>query len=214
VAIKVMLAEDHAIVREGIRVLIERESDMEVVCEAENGLEAVQKAHELRPDVVIMDVTMPEINGIEATRQIKAATSDIKILALSVHDKREYVMGMIRAGVSGYLLKDCVSAELVGAIRRVVANESYLSPKIAAIVIEEHKEKPLSSRSGEIVLKDSEIEIVRLLVEGNTAGEVAKLLNVTVKSIEAKRRRILEKLNFDSFAELVKYAIRKGLTTY
>lgn len=212
--ISVVLAEDHAIIREGLRALIEKESDMEVIGEAENGLQAVQQARQLRPDIVIMDVSMPELNGIEATRQIKAAGGNTRVVALSVHDKPEYVMDMIKAGASGYLLKDCVSSELVHAIRRVAVNESYLSPKIAAIVINEHNEKLSSSnRRANVALKNHEIDVLKLLVEGKTASQIAVQYNITVKAIEAKRRRILNKLDIDNFADLVKYAIREGLTT-
>lgn len=213
-AISVIVAEDHAIVREGLCALIEREADIEVVYEAQNGRQAIEQTQMLKPDVVIMDVSMPDINGIEATRKIKAAMADVRVLALSVHDKPEYVMDMIKVGVSGYLLKDCVASELVEAIRRVAANESYLSPKIAAIVINEHNEgQSTSDRCANVVLKAHEIDIIKLLVEGETAGQIAARYDVTVKAIEARRRRILSKLDIDNFADLVRYAIRNGLTT-
>ena len=205
-----MLAEDHAIVRQGLRAMIEKESDMEVVGEAENGAKALALALTLKPEVIIMDVSMPEMNGIDATRQIKAVLKDTNIIALSVHDKREYVMDMIKEGVSGYLLKDCVSAELIEAIRRVMKNESYLSPRIAAIVLEEHNVK----QPPEVILKDQELDVLKLLAEGNSAKEIAKQKNINVKTVEAQRRRIMQKLKIKSFAELIKYAIRQGLTTY
>ncbi|MBW8035076.1 MAG: response regulator transcription factor [Planctomycetes bacterium] len=213
--IRVIVAEDHAIVREGLCALIEREPDLEVVYEAQNGQQAVEQARQLKPDVVVMDVSMPDINGIEATRKIKIAMTDVQVLALSVHDKPEYVMDMIKMGASGYLLKDCVSSELVHAIRRVAANESYLSPKIASIVINEHlgKQQSSSDRRANVVLKDDELDILKRLVEGETAGQIADHYKVTVKAIEARRRRILSKLNIDNFADLVKYAIREGLTS-
>jgi two-component system response regulator NreC len=212
-AIKVLLAEDHAIVREGLCALIKKQSDMEVF-EAENGLEAVRQTKQLKPDVVVMDVSMPEINGIEATRQIKADVDNVKVLALSVHDEREYVMGMIRAGVSGYLLKDCVSAELVGAIRKVMKNESYLSPKIAAVVLNEHNaDRSIPECSANAILKDYEIEVLKLLAEGKSAGEIAKQTSRNIKTIEAQRRRIMKKLEVDNCAALIKYAIREGLTS-
>ena len=213
-AISVIVADDHAIVREGLCALIGKEPDIEVLYEAKNGRQAVKQALRLKPDVVIMDVSMPDINGVEATRQIKAAMSNVQVLALSVHDKHEYVMDMIKAGVSGYLLKDCVSSELVEAIRKVAESESYLSPKIAAIVIEEHKKQHLSSaRLVNVVLKEHELGVLKLLAEGKTASQIALHYDVTVKAIEAKRRRILEKLNIDNFADLIKYAIREGITS-
>lgn len=212
--IKVLLAEDHAIVREGLCALIRKQSDMEVY-EAENGLQAIEQSQRIKPDVVIMDISMPSINGIEATQQIKANINDVKVLALSVHDEREYVMGMIKAGVSGYLLKDCVCSELVQAIRKVMKNESYLSPKIAAIVLDEHKVDS-TSKSGNLAdsgLKDYERQVVKLLAEGKSAREIAKQTGRNIKTIEAQRRRVMKKLKIDNYAELVKYAIREGLTS-
>ena len=212
-AIKVLLAEDHAIVREGLCALIKKQSDMEVY-EAENGMEAIQQTQQLKPDVVIMDVSMPGINGIEATRRIKADVGNVKVLALSVHDEREYVMGMIKAGVAGYLLKDCVSAELVGAIRKVMKNESYLSPKIAAILLNEHNmDNSVNECSKNTVLKDYEIEVLKLLAKGKSAGEIAKQTSRNIKTIEAQRRRIMKKLEVDNCVDLIKYAIREGLTS-
>lgn len=213
-AIKVLLAEDHAIVREGLCALIRKQSDMEVY-EAENGLQAIEQSQRIKPDVVIMDISMPSINGIEATQQIKANMSDVKVLALSVHDRREYVMGMIKAGVSGYLLKDCVCSELVQAIRKVMKNESYLSPKIAAIVLDEHKadNTSKSESSADGGLKDYERQVIKLLAEGKSAREIAKQTSRNIKTIEAQRRRIMKKLKIDNYAELVKYAIREGLTS-
>ena len=213
-AIRVIVAEDHAIVREGLCALIEKQSDIEVVYEAQNGQQAVEQAARLKPDLVIMDVSMPGINGIEATRQIITAINDVRVLALSAHDKPEYVTDMIKAGVSGYLLKDCLTSELVNAIRKVVEGESYLSSRIATVVIEEHKKQHLpSTHSMNAILKKHEIEVLKLLAEGKTAGQIAEQYNVTVKAIEAKRRRMFDKLAIDNFADLVKYAIREGLTS-
>ena len=209
-AIKILLAEDHAIVREGLRAMIEKESDMEIIGEAEDGLKVVQQAQELNPEVVIMDVSMPGMNGIEATRQIKANMSNIKVLALSVHDKREYVLDMLDAGVSGYLLKDCVCSELIQAIRRVMKGESYLSPKITAIVL---KDRNIENYPPEVALNEREQKLLRLLASGKSAKEIAEQNNANVKTIEAQRRRIMKKLKIGNLAELVKYAIREGLVS-
>lgn len=149
---RVLLAEDHVVVREGFRALIEKQTDIEVVGEASNGQEVVELALELEPDVVLMDVGMPGMNGIEATRRIVAEMKNTKVLALSVHDDCEFVMGMVKAGVSGYLLKDCVFEDLVKAIRVVVAGESYLSPKIASIVLEDKTSKCVMSGRASIQL--------------------------------------------------------------
>lgn len=205
--IKILLAEDHAIVREGLCAMIEKESDMEVVGEAQDGLEAVQQAQELAPDIVIMDVSMPGMNGIVATRQIKATMSNIKVLALSVHDRREYVLDMLDAGVSGYLLKDCIGSELIRAIHRVMKGESYLSPKIATIVLDERNDK---NHLSDVVLNEREQKLLKLLAEGKSAKEIAKQNNANIKTIEAQRRRIMKKLEIENMAGLVKYAIREG----
>ncbi len=210
-ATRILLAEDHAIIREGLRAMIEKESDMEVVGEAEDGLKAVQQARELNPDIVIMDVSMPGMNGIDATCQIKTDMSNIKVLALSVHDKREYVLDMLDAGVSGYLLKDCVCSELIQAIRRVMKGESYLSPKIATIVLDERSDK---NHLSDVVLNEREQKLLRLLASGKSVREIAEKSNANVKTIEAQRRRIMKKLEIDNFADLIKYAIREGLTSF
>lgn len=210
-AVKILLAEDHTIVREGLRAMIEKESDMEVVGEAKDGLRAVERAQELNPDVVIMDVTMPGTNGIEATRQIKADMSNINVLALSVHDKREYVLDMLDAGVSGYLLKDCVCSELIQAIRRVAKGESYLSPKIATIVLDERLNK---THESEVVINEHEQKLLRLLASGKSAKEIGEQNNANVKTIEAQRRRIMKKIKARNLADLIKYAIREGLTSF
>lgn len=212
-SIKVLLAEDHAIVREGIHSLIEKQLDMQVVGEARDGLESVELTRRHKPDVVVMDVTMPNMNGIEAAAKIRDEVPEVKILALSVHDDREFVMDMVKAGVAGYLLKDCLVAELVSAIRTVAAGKSYLSPKIAAIVLDEHSTEQAGTLA-KVVLKESEVEVLKLLADGKSAKEIAEGKNANIKTIEAKRRRIMEKLGIDNLADLVKYAIREGLTSY
>jgi DNA-binding NarL/FixJ family response regulator len=214
-AIKVLLAEDHAIVREGLSAMIEKQSDMKVVGQAQNGMEAAKLAKELGPDVVVMDVNMPVMNGIDATKQIKAANSNIKILALSAYDKREYVIDMINAGVSGYLLKDCISSELIQAIRKLMENQSFLSPQIATIILDQHKaQRSPSNAPAGAVLKEKELRVLKLLAKGMSAKEIAQKNNVNLKTVEAQRRRIMAKLKIDNFADLVKYAIRQDLTTY
>ena len=207
-AIKILLAEDHTIVREGLRAIIEKEPEMEVIGEAQDGLKVIWQAVELKPDVVIMDINMPGVNGIEATRRIKAKMSDVKVLALSVHYKSEYVLDMLDAGVSGYLLKDCFCTELIEAIERVVKGESYLSPKITSIVLDDRKNK---DSLPDIVLNENEKKLVRFLANGKSAKEIADEDKANVKTIEARRRRIMKKLEIDNLAGLVMYAIREGL---
>ena len=207
-SIKVLLVDDHAILRDGLRLLIESQSDMEVVGEAENGQTAIDKALKLRPDVIIMDVAMPDMNGIEASSQILAEMPDVKILALSMHSDREYVMDMIKVGVSGYMEKECVADELIRAIHTVAANETYLTPKIATIVVAEHVDDHSLN-----ALTDKEIKVLRLLADGSSTRAISDQFDVNIKTIEAHRRRIMQKLQIDNFAELLKYAIRNGLTS-
>ena len=213
-SIKVLLADDHRIVREGLRVLLETEADMEVIAEAEDGLVLFGLVQEMLPDIVIMDVAMPNLNGIEATRRIIGTAPGIKVLALSMYSDRQFVIGMLSAGASGYLLKDCAFEELVQAIRAVAANRTYLSPGITDIVVKEylhHLEKTSSSAFS--VLTVREREVLQLLAEGRTVGEIARDLCLSVKTIETHRQHIMNKLNIHSIARLTKYAVSEGLTS-
>ncbi len=214
-SIRILVADNHGILRQGIQVLIEKHSDMEVVGQADNGLTAVEMARELQPDVVLMDVTMPVLNGIEATRQIKSELPEVKILALSVHAKGEFVLDMVKAGVSGYMLKECVLDDLIQAINTVVAGQSYLSPQIASIVLEGITKDSIFDITGNRhkLLSPREKQILQLLTEGRTTKQIAPQLGLSVKTIEANRRQIMEKTNVDNLADLTKYAIRQGLTT-
>jgi len=213
--IRILLADNHGILRQGIQALIEKHSDMEVVGQANNGLTAVEMTRKLRPDVVLMDVTMPELNGIEATRRIRKELPEVKVLALSIHARREFVLDMINAGVSGYMLKECVLDDLIQAINTVVAGQSYLSPRITRIVLEgvaESNAFALRGRHCE-ALTPRERQVLQLLTEGKSAKQIASQLALSVKTIEANRRQIMEKTDSNNLADLTKYAIRQGLTT-
>ncbi len=211
---RILLADDHQIVREGLRSLFAKEEDLEVVAEAENGRKAVRLALDLAPDIVVMDVAMPDLNGIEATRQILTKLPSTKVLALSIHSNKRFVVEVLKAGASGYLLKDCAFEELVHAIRAVLANQSYLSPEITGAVIDDVvRGAPVSDDAASLRLSNREREVLQLLAEGKSAREIAQSLHVSVKTIDTHRRHIMKKLNLHSVAELTKYAIREGLTS-
>jgi DNA-binding NarL/FixJ family response regulator len=213
-SVRIILAEDHRITREGLVNLLQERSDMEVVGEAENGREAVKLASELSPDLVIMDVTMPDLNGIDATRIITSGSNNTKVIALSMYSDKQFVQGMIQAGASGYLLKDCAFEELVAAIQAVIQGDTYLSPGIAGIVVQDYLNKLTTDRSSaDTVLTAREREVLQLIAEGNSTKEIAARLSVSVKTVETHRRQIMEKLGIFSIAELTKYAIREGLTS-
>jgi DNA-binding NarL/FixJ family response regulator len=211
-SIRILLADDHQIMREGLVALLERETGLRVVGEASDGRAAVRLARELSPDVVVMDVTMPDLNGIDATRQILGENRQIKIIALSMHADRRFVKGMLQAGASGYLLKHSASQELIKAIKLVIANRVYLSPEIAGVVVEEFK-SPAPDSSAFSVLTPREREVLQLFAEGKTPRQIAATLHLGLKTVEAYRRQIMEKLDFQSLAELIKYAVREGLTS-
>ncbi len=213
-SIKIILADDHEIVREGLRSLLEKQPDMEVVAEAEDGRTTVKQVQKLLPDVVIMDISMHDLNGIEATRQIIAKSPRIKVLALSMHSDKRFIAGMLSAGASGYLIKDSAFKELVNAIRIVVSNKIYLSPRITGIVTEDYVNRlTATDSSAHSILSAREREVLQLLAEGKSTKQVASQLNVSVKTIETHRLNIMDKLGIYSVAKLTKYAIREGLTS-
>ncbi|HTP67035.1 MAG TPA: response regulator transcription factor [Geobacteraceae bacterium] len=212
--IRIILADDHLIVRDGMRHLLEKETGIVVVGMADNGRMALQLCRELRPDVVVMDIAMPEMNGIEATRRLAAEMPGIGVLILSMHSARRYIVEALAAGARGYLLKECVSDELVRGIRTVAAHETYLSPKVADQIVKDYM-KRLSSDTilpAAVVLSSREREILQLIAEGKNTKEIAFIAGISGKTVETHRQQIMKKLNLYSVAELTRYAIREGLT--
>lgn len=214
-SIKILLADDHKIIRDGLQSLLEKEENMEVVAFAETGREAVLKTLKLNPDVVIMDISMPDLNGIDATRQILSESPNVKVIALSTYSDSRYVEGMIKVGASGYMLKDCAFEELARAISAVTKGQTYLSPGIAGTIVKRFVEQLSTENSpGSLsVLTDREREVLQLVAEGNTTKKIASGLNVSVKTVETHRQKIMTKLNIHSIAGLTKFAIREGLTS-
>jgi two-component system response regulator NreC len=212
--IKVLIADDHQIVRDGLRSLLEKEPEMEVVGEAEGGRTLLKLLREVTPDVIIMDVAMPDLNGIEATRQIIHEHPTVKVIALSMHDDRRFVINMLKLGASGYLLKDCAFRELAKAIRLVVtANKIYLSPGITDIVVNNYVMGPATESLVYTILTPREREVLQLIAEGKTSSQIAESLCVSVKTVESHRHQIMGKLKKRSVADLTKYAIREGITS-
>jgi two-component system response regulator NreC len=206
--IKILLADDHALVRHGFRMILAAQPDMEIVGEAGNGREAVELAQKLKPDVVVMDVAMPELNGIEATRRLIELSPRTRVLALSMHKDAVYVREILRAGARGYLLKDSADADLLAAVRAVAKGEGYLSPGVSDAVLSDyrrHVTDPLD------LLTSREREVLQLIAEGKTNKEIATALTLSVYTVEAHRGRLMEKLNLHSTGELVRFAVRSGL---
>ncbi len=213
--IRVLLADDHDIVRHGLRALLEKESDMGVVGEASDGREAVELATKLRPNVVVMDISMAELNGIDATRKVTEECSNTHVIALSMHSDVRFVSRMLDAGARGYLLKDCAFEELVQAIRDVCNNKMFLSPGITGVVVEDYRRR-LHSEDTTVAapaLTPREREVLQQLAEGKSTKEMAHAFSVSIKTIETHRQNIMNKLDLRSVAELTKYAIREGLTS-
>jgi len=211
---KVLIADDHQIMREGLRALLEKEIDIQVLGEAEDGRMIQRMARELQPDVIIMDVAMPDLNGIEATRQIAAELPGIKIIALSMHDDRRFVLNMLKAGASGYMLKDCAFKDLAKAIRVVMSHKTYLSPEVADIVVKDYLSttQPIEASAFNL-LSPREREVLQLIAEGKTSALIGERLNISIKTVETHRQNLMLKLKVRSVAELTKYAIREGLTS-
>jgi two-component system response regulator NreC len=211
--IRVLLAEDHTIVRKGLRSLLDGEAGIEVIGEAEDGREAVEKVGQLLPDVVLMDITMPSLNGLEATRQIKKRFPEVKVVILTMHANEEYIFQILRAGASGYLVKQAAPTELLSAIQAAYRGESFLSPSISRKVIEEYiqQAEATAEKDSYDQLTDREREVLQLIAEGHPNREIAELLHISVKTVGTHRANLMDKLDIHSTAELTQYAIRKGV---
>ena len=211
---RILLADDHAIFLEGVRGLLEKQHDLQVVGEAPDGRTAVDMARDLSPHVVIMDITMPVMNGIEATRLIVAEDAGTKVIALSMHSTRRFMSEVLKAGAVGYLLKESAVSELILAIRTVMSGKAYLSPKVTDVVLDDYvRHVPTGRGAAFSALTPRERQVLQLVAEGRTTKEIAALLNVSGKTIEAHRSQVMEKLRIHSVAGLTKFAVSEGLTS-
>jgi len=212
-AVRVLLADDHKMLREGLRHLLEEQPDVEVIGEAVDGEDAITLSHRLKPDIIVMDVNMPGIDGIVATRQIAQELPEIKIVALSMYSKSTFVVEMLKAGASGYVLKEQAFKELIEAVDTVMAGEVYLSTKATSAIVDKHiRVRQLTGKAQAVSLTSRERDVLKLLAEGKSSKEIAKIIQMSVQTVDACRRNIMDKLNARSIAELVKYAIREDLT--
>jgi two-component system response regulator NreC len=211
---RILLADDHEILREGLRALLQKQSDVEIIGEARDGRAALEMSRDLKPDIVIMDIGMPGLNGIEATRQIKVEAPGVKVITLSMHAERRFVTGMLGAGASAYVLKSAALDELLDAVRAVRENRLYTSPEITDIVVQDYVDrmsrKDLQAGSP---LTPREREVLQLIAEGLSSKEISSRLHVSSNTVDTHRRRIMEKLDLHTVAELTKYALREGLTS-
>lgn len=210
--IRVLIADDHTILRDGIRSLLEDEPDMQVIGEAEDGIAAVKMACQLEPDVVLMDIAMPLLNGLEATRQIKRSAPQIRVLVLTMHENEEYIRQVLASGAMGYILKDAAARDLLGAIRSVHRGEAVLSPAITRLVIEDYlRWGDLQPGQEENGLSPREREVLQLIAEGYTNRQIAEILSISIKTVQAHRSSLMSKLDLHDRGELIKYAIQKKI---
>ncbi|MGA3042913.1 MAG: response regulator transcription factor [Bryobacteraceae bacterium] len=206
--IHILLADDHAVVRQGFKMILAAQPDMEIVGEAGNGREALDLAGQLQPDVIVMDVAMPELNGIEATRRVADVSPRSRVLALSMHKDSVYVREILRAGARGYLLKDSIASDLLAAVRAIARGEGYLSPGVSDAVLNDYRRQVTDPID---MLSSREREVLQMIAEGKTNKEIATVLNLSVYTVDAHRGRIMEKLNVHSVTDLVRFAVRCGL---
>jgi two-component system response regulator NreC len=211
-AVRILLVDDHQVLREGLRSLLEQQPNMEVAGEAGDGMTALRLVRELKPELVIMDVNMDGMDGIDATRMISREFPETKVLALSMFLRKTFISEMFKSGAAGYLLKDNAFSEIVEAIKTILTGEKYVCAKVAALLVDEYVQEGHDAEAKERLTK-REIEVIRMLADGKTSKEIALITETSVKTVDACRRRVMQKLTINSIAELVKYAIREGLTT-
>jgi len=213
--IGVLLADDHTLIRAGLRMVVDAQPDLAVVGEADNGRDAVSMAEALKPDVVVMDIGMPSLNGIEAARQIRETLPGTQIVMLSMHSDEGYVLRALKAGAKGYLLKDSAEADLARAIHAAAAGKSFFSPAVGKVLLEDYMRKLQRSGAEDSyeLLSPREREILPLVAEGNSSKEIANLLNLSVYTVETHRARVMQKLSLRGIPELILYAVRKGIVS-
>ncbi len=211
--IRILLADDHTILRAGLRMMLNAQPDMEVVGEAQDGRQAIAEAQRLQPDVILMDITMPDMNGIEATRQIKKLLPDTRVLILTMHEHDEYVFQALRAGASGYMLKEAADTDLISALRVIQSGQFYLSPTAQSVMVGDYLQRVRTGEEKDSYssLTEREREILKLVAEGYTNNQIAERLIISPKTVDTHRTHVMDKLNLHSRAELVKYAMRRGL---
>jgi len=212
-SIHILLADDHTILRAGLRMMLNAQPDFEVVGEAQDGRQAIQEAQRLQPDVILMDITMPDMNGIEATRQIKKLLPETKVLILTMHEHDEYVFQALRAGASGYMLKEAADTDLISALRVIQNGQFYLSPTAQSVMVGDYLQRVRTGEEKDSYssLTEREHEILKLVAEGYTNNKIAERLIISPKTVDTHRTHVMDKLNLHSRAELVKYAMRRGL---
>ena len=217
--VNIMLADDHQILRDGLKSMIEKEADMKVAAEASNGYEAIELWKKHKPEIVVMDVTMPELNGFEATAGLLAINPSIRIIGLSMHKDKQYVIRMLKLGAKGFLLKNCAGLELVQAIRMVMMGKIYISQELVSTLLNDYQDQTRMPKAYDAQSEDNDLltekerKTLQLISEGKTHKEIAEYLHVSVKSVEAYRSSISEKLNVHTLAGLIKYAISHGITS-
>ncbi|MGZ4109055.1 MAG: response regulator [Actinomycetota bacterium] len=211
-AMKVLVVDDHEVVRQGIKMVLETDPELEVVGEAASGEDAIDRVRELRPNVVVMDIGMPGLSGFEATRRIRQSNPDVQVLALTVHDSEAYVFQMLQAGATGYIVKRAPAVEVIQAVKRAYHGEAVLHPSVAKLLIRDYLSRVEKGEEASYdTLSDREREILKLIAEGKTNREMADLLYLSVKTVQAHRANLMRKLGMHDRTELVKYAIRKGI---